>query len=288
MTLASEHDNHRIDIDRIVDEIKDLPSLPAIVMELLSSIDEEDIDIAVLAKKVALDQALSAKTLRFANSPFFGMQARVTSIQQAIALIGVQSVRNLVIAAAVAGCFPEQACANFNYKAFWRHSIATAVCGKVLARHLHVNQDYAFTGGLLHDIGRLVFVTRFPHQYEAVLAHRAANDRFILDAEHSVMGTDHVMAGAALALHWNFSETIQHAIERHHDFDTLDGGSLASIIHAADAIVHALDLSGAEDDIVPPVSAMAWNSLGMDEATYMRIFRETELEFQEISQVLLV
>ena len=90
----------KIHVDEMVKQVQDLPSLPAIVMELLNSIDEEDLDISVLADKVALDQSLTAKTLRFANSSLYGTSAKVTTIQQAITVLGVQSVRNLITAAA--------------------------------------------------------------------------------------------------------------------------------------------------------------------------------------------
>ena len=115
-------------IDDVVRNLLDLPSLPAVVMELLSSIDQEDVDISVLAKKVSHDQALTAKTLRLANSSLYGLQVKVTTISQAITFLGFQTTRNLITAAAVTGCFPEGLCAGFDHRAFWRHSIATAAC----------------------------------------------------------------------------------------------------------------------------------------------------------------
>lgn len=170
-------------------------------MELLDSIDRDDVDITILAKKVSHDQALTAKTLHFANSSFYGTQFKVTTIQQAITPLGVQNLRNLIAAAAVTGCFPESRCPGFDHKAYWRHCVGTAVCAKVLARHLHVNQDYAYTAGLLHHIGRLVLVTRFTQAYECVLAYRALHDCYLLVAERALLGIDHVVAGHVLAQH---------------------------------------------------------------------------------------
>ncbi|HZV67596.1 MAG TPA: HDOD domain-containing protein, partial [Telluria sp.] len=185
--------------DDIVKNLEDLPSLPAVVMELLSSIDQEGVDISVLAKKVSHDQALTAKTLRLANSSLYGLQVKVTTIQQAITFLGFQTTRNLITAAAVTGCFAEGQCPGFDDKAFWRHSIATAACAKVLARRMRFNQDYAFTAGLLHDIGRLVLVSSYPALYQQVLAYRDTNDCPVLEAERAVLGVDHVVAGVALA-----------------------------------------------------------------------------------------
>jgi hypothetical protein len=94
-------------LEQLMDGVQDLPSLPAVVMELLSSIDQEDVDISVLARKVSYDQALTAKTLHLANSSVFGLQVKVTTIQQAITFLGFQATRNLITAAALTGSFPS-------------------------------------------------------------------------------------------------------------------------------------------------------------------------------------
>jgi putative nucleotidyltransferase with HDIG domain len=277
----------RLDYDAVVQNLDDLPSLPAVVMELLNSIDAEEVDIAVLARKVAQDQALTAKTLRLANSPLYGLQVRITTIQQAITYLGFQTARNLITAAALTGCFPEHRCAGFSHPAFWRHSIATALCARALARHLRFNQDYAFTAGLLHDVGRLVLVSCFPDHYARVIAWRDAHDTPWLDAERAVLGIDHVDAGLALAAHWNFSDTMRCAIGHHHAPELPGAGFLATIIHVADAMAHALDLAGVADELVPPVSDVAWHAVGLDEETCLRIFGETETQFGEMAPALL-
>jgi putative nucleotidyltransferase with HDIG domain len=276
-----------ITLEDIVARLEDLPSLPVVVMELLTAIDQEDIDISVLAKKVSHDAALTAKTLRLANSSLYGLQVKVTTIQQAITFLGFQTTRNLITAAAVTGCFAEGQCPGFDDKAFWRHSIATAACCKVIARRLRFNQDYAFTAGLLHDIGRLVLVSTFAQEYEAAMAWRTLHDSSVLDAERAALGVDHVQAGAALAEHWNFSETMKLAIGYHHDPDAPGAGLLASIVHVANAIVHALDIAQEEDEMAPAVSPAAWTALGLDGEALMQVFRETELQFEEITLILL-
>lgn len=274
-------------LDQVVHSVQDLPSLPAVVMELLSSIEQADVDISVLAKKVSYDQALTAKTLRLANSASFALQVKVTTIQQAITFLGFQTTRNLITAAAVTGCFPSGRCPGFNDKAFWRHSIAVAACARALARRMRFNQDYAFTAGLLHDIGRLVLVTASPQAYAEVVELRARNDSDWQDAERAVLGVDHVEAGVALAEHWNFSDTMRQAIAFHHAPDTPGAGFLAAIVHVANAIVHALDIAGEDDERVPRVSSIAWDAMGLNEEAYLHLFRETEVQFVEMAAVLM-
>lgn len=277
----------RLLMSDIVKSVRELPALPVIVIELMSTMDQEDAGGNELAEKLSRDQALTAKTLRLANSSFYGMQSKVTSIQQAIAILGFNGVRTLVTTAAVIGSFSGSKSGTFDFLAFWRHSVATAVCAKLLAKSLHLNQDYAFMIGLLHDIGRLVLVTSSPEHYAEVLNHRAQRDCCLLDAELAVLGVPHTIVGGALAAHWKFPLLMQKAIESHHDRAHGTMPSLAGLVHIADAIAHGLDLSGIDDDIVPPVSAETWNSLGLSQDIADGIFCETEAQFEEACQILL-
>ncbi|MES2016226.1 MAG: HDOD domain-containing protein [Pseudomonadota bacterium] len=270
----------------VVRQLRDLPSLSTVVVELLSTMEEADLDIQVLGAKIAMDQSLTAKTLRLANSSFYGMSSKVTTIQQAIAILGFHSIRTLVTACAVTGSFPPGAGAQFNFKGFWRHSVATAVGAKLLAVHTKLNPETAFTAGLLHDIGTLVLATRFPAEYAQMLDHRKEHDCYICEAEQAVFGIDHAAVGSALAAHWKFPEAMQGAVAGHHGADMQGPASLALVVHAANIIAHALDLSGDEDDLAPPMSDAVWNALALSDTSWNNLFRETEATYAEMCQIL--
>lgn len=265
--------------------IRDLPALPIIVLELLSSFDEPDVDIGRLAEAISHDQALAARTLRVANSSAYGLASKVKSISQAIMVLGFDSVRSLVAAGAIVQVFPG-AGAQRDLAPFWRHSMATAVCSRNVARHTRIHPEQAFLAGLLHDIGRLVLATRFPHQYAAALAWRAANDCWQVDAEQQVLGMNHQQVGLMLAEAWQFPPLIQRAIGYHHAPAVDDLGELASIVHVANAIVHALDIGGERDALVPPLSGEAWASLRLEGDMLRAIFRDTEAQYEKACLVL--
>lgn len=275
-----------LSISDVVKSIHDLPTLPAVVVELLGNLDQEDTSTKRLGEKISQDQALAAKTLRLANSSFYGMQCKITTIPQAITVLGFNSVRTLVTAAAVVGTFKGDPQYKFDFQIFWRQSIATALCAKMLARHRNFNQDHAFMAGLLHDIGRLVLITHAPESYEKVMAYRTENDCFDFDAERAILSIDHTMVGRALAEHWKFPMHMQTAIENHHSTDSREEGSLASLIFVADTIAYGLDLCGDEETIVPVVPTNIWNALTLDEDTLMNVFKETEAQFEETCQIL--
>lgn len=270
----------------VVARIRDLPSLPVVVIDLLNTIGKEDIDIKSLADRVARDQAITAKVLRLANSSFYGMSRKVTTIPQAISILGFETVRTLITAAAVTEQFSGKAQSTFDYLAFWRHALGTAICARVIAKALHVNQEYAFVAGLLHDIGRLVLVTFFTSQYEEVMAYRTDHDCYLYEAEFEVLQIDHAAIGEVLTQTWKFPEAMQKAVAHHHKPRVQEDSSLAAIVHVSDVLSHALDLAGDRDDLVPPLSDTIWASLGIGEATMMQILKETEMQFSEASQIL--
>ena len=283
----------------IIKCVRDLPSLPAVVAELLATMEQEDIDTHVLAAKIALDQALTAKTLRLANSSFYGLQSKVTTIQQAISVLGFHSIRTLVTACSVTASFAPVKDVEFDFQAFWRHAIGGAVCARVLAPRCGVNPDTAFTAGLLHDLGTLVLCTRFPAEYRRVLAHRREHDCTTSAAQLAVFGIDHAAVGSALTAHWKFPRQIQAAVAGHHlgDEAAAHGGpgagnggraapSLTTVIYLANILAHALDMSGQEDDQVPPLSLAAWDALGLDDGAWQARFAEAEQLYHDMCQTL--
>ncbi|MFZ6817220.1 HDOD domain-containing protein [Undibacterium sp. Ji22W] len=274
----------QLSLQQVTDNLRDLPTLPAVVMELLNSLDQEDADISLLAKKVTQDLALTAKTLRYANSPYYSTLIKVTTIQQAISLLGMTTVKQMVLSAALSGCFPENNCEGFNHKAFWRHSNAVAFISKLIARRMKFNEDVAFIAGLLHDIGLLALVTLYPKEFEEVIAYRKSGLATQFEAERKILGIDHAAVGEALAIEWNFSDVMKHAISGHHQPDKAGVGFLASIIHVADGVAHMLNRSDTPATQTISVSLVSWNSLNLDQASLDTLIEEANIKLKKIDQ----
>jgi putative nucleotidyltransferase with HDIG domain len=278
--------SHQLTLEQVVAGLKELPALPLVVNELLASFDDPDVELGELAAKIANDQALAAKTLRLANSSFYGLQSKVRTISQAIAVLGFDSVRALVVGAGVIGGFGAGRGSSFDFDGFWRHAIATALCARALARRGSSPPELSFVAGLLHDLGRLVLVTRYPQGYAEVLAQRASRDCPLLEAERAVFGLDHAQVGRALGQQWRIPEAICRAIANHHQPMQQDHGELPAVVHVANVIAHGLDLLGDADDVVPPLSQGAWDSLRLDGAALRAVFVATEAQFEETCQIL--
>lgn len=273
-------------LDDVLKVIHRLPSLPTVVMELLASMDQEDVDVDTLAQKIAQDQALTAKTLRLANSSFYGRVREVNTMAEAIAILGFRTVRSVVTTAGLIQALNHTGAECVDLGPFWRHAIAAAVCARELAPHLRTNPDHAYTAGLLHDIGRLVLVTQFAERYTSVVAYRTQHDCSTLVAERHVLGIDHAAIGQALTSYWKFPTPMQWAVGQHHESNLAATEPLTLVVAAADAIVHALDLSMDPDAAVPELSPQLWNVLGIDSKNLLQIFARVETQFAAASQIL--
>ncbi len=250
-------------ISQILDHIQKLPSLPSLVIEILENFDNEKLDVATLAHKIACDQAIVARVMRVANSPFFGLSGQIGSIPEAISVLGFNNLRGLVMAASIINAFPQSG-KDFDWTTFWQHSIAAAACGKVLARHIGLNPETAFTAGLLHDIGKLVMGVYFPQAFIQVNEYNDCSTYEALRAEQAAVGMDHAELGGEIAKRWCFPTEIREAIELHHVSDLQQGETLADVVYIANLFSHALDDGHIREEKAALLASETWARLGLE------------------------
>lgn len=275
-----------LDREQVLARLKQLPALPSAITELLASFGNEDVDVGSIARKIALDQGLTARVLRVANSSFYGLQHKVGTINEAVVVLGFRAVRSMVLAVGINGAFRVDHCPGFDTRSYLRHGVAVGVTSRLLAPLTGHNPELAFTGGLLHDIGALVLAANFPDPYAAVLAHRKQQDCFLVAAERAMLGMDHGEVGGLLADTWRFPLALHQALTEHHTPRSVEPGSLAELIHIADAVAHALGYSGTDSEMVMPIDGTAWRRLGLDAEKIRRILPLVVAGVEEADQAL--
>lgn len=277
-------------LEEVLVEIRQLPSLPAVVGELIRTLDNESAGIDQLAEGIAKDQSLAARALRVANSPFYGIQHKVSSIHDAIVILGFRAVGSLVMAASVTGYFTPPKGVSFDLDHFWRHGLGTALCARALARHAGLDTEAGFSAGLLHDIGVLMLLTTRPEHYGRVLAYRDEHDCHVPEAERAILGFDHARAGEALITRWRFPTDIVRAVALHHapegGTENSAAASLGDVVHVANILAHALDLAGAPRALVPTLCSAAWHRLGLDAASLKAMLPGIEQEHESYCALL--
>lgn len=200
----------RIVLDEVLAEAVDLRPLPEVARRLLSIAEEDDFSLQDLAIVVGADQALTAKILRVANSPFHRHSRQIGTIRDAVVLLGFRTVRSAALAACLMQSTPPQTNV-LDYPSFWRYSVSVGVLAELLALDEHT-RDMAFTAGVMHNLGRLALDQFVPREFErAVRASRELGVP-LRDAQREVLGFTESELGAALAAQWNYPTVLVAAI----------------------------------------------------------------------------
>ena len=265
----------------------DLPVLPAALLDLLALVGNEEVDIDELCARISVDMALTAKVLRLANSSFYGARGAVTSVDAAIARVGLRMVKGIVGAAAASGTIKPPACPGFDFTAFWRHAVAAATAAQTLAFSIGADSSTAFTSGLLYRIGQLVLAAQMPAAFGETLAHRAANGGDALLIERAVLGVDHAVVGARIAMHWRLPAAIVESLAQQ-DLPLALGRppTLGQIAGAADRLIEAFE-TGADPALAGAGSAIdAWAAAGAAPAFWPRTALDASRQAEAISGAL--
>jgi HD-like signal output (HDOD) protein len=196
--------------------LRRLPPFPAVATKLLRLLADEDVAIKKIVELIKSDAALTAELLRIVNSPIYGFAARISSLQNAITLLGFQTVRSFALTVSMKG-FLHTALRIDLLRDIWRHSLACALLCEELSVVCSSNMtrdDQAYTAALLHNIGSLGLFVAHPRAYSELLADARAEN--LLDKERAMLGIDHCEAGGWLARNWGFPDDLRRIIITHH------------------------------------------------------------------------
>lgn len=196
----------------------ELPTLPTVASEIITLTAREDTTLSDIASLVSKDTALSAKILKVANSSFYSFAQQISSINQAVSILGINAVRSLVLSFSFLSMKGGKKKVHFNFENFWKNSLAGAVASKlILERVKGADTEEIFICGLLQNLGELILARTFPDEYEEVLKQITEGQYDALNAEEDKFGTFHSTIGYEVAKSWGFPEVLLLPIRYHHD-----------------------------------------------------------------------
>lgn len=224
-------------VKQVVSNIRNLPTPPIVFNQIQRVINDPKVSAGHIASILAEDPAMSVKVLKLTNSAFYGLSRQIDSVKQAILIVGLEAIKNLVLSASVLDMFKGKNLDQDFHEKFWRHSLATGFCCRILARQIRsrgvVDPDTAFSAGLLHDIGKMVVSCFLRDEYTRLKQEREVNQTATdYEIEERTLGYTHAQIGGFLASHWKLPQRLGSSITFHHNPQQSDSGdALVYLVH---------------------------------------------------------
>jgi putative nucleotidyltransferase with HDIG domain len=218
----------------------DLPTLPTVATQIFHIASNPLTSGKELTHIVMRDPALTSKLLRTVNSAFFGNPQKISSVAQAIILLGTDEIVDIAFGLAAAKIFDVKPLKGFiDPNLLWHHALCTALIAQSLCRKIPEYADIAFTAGLLHDVGKIFIIEKFADMYLKAFSNNANYNLPLFELEEDVFGTNHAILGKDLSSRWNLPEALIHAIAYHHQpFSAPSHSGLAALIGLADHLYY--------------------------------------------------
>lgn len=217
MTMLSEK------IRKKLEARKDLPTIPATAAAVLQSIDDPNSSAASLARIIERDVSLTARVLAVANSPFYGLLRKVSTVELALVILGLSAVKEILLSLVVQRIFATMRTEVLDVREFWNYSVYCGSTARFLARKLGYRvAGEAFVAGLIHDIGILVAAQFLSKEFDEVRKLQAQSGLSFHEAELTVFHNTHNDIGLWFAERWNLPEQLRCAIFHHHTKEWTD------------------------------------------------------------------
>jgi putative nucleotidyltransferase with HDIG domain len=274
--------------NKIASAIKSFPGMPGTAVKLLGLIDDSAMRVSQIEEILRHDPGLTANVLRLANSAYFGIPSKVGSIRQAVILLGLKRLIQMVIAACV-NSIMDKSVPGYDLPPgeLWRHSIAASVAAEGLVKVLKVDAaEEIFTAALLHDVGKLVLGDFVKDEFKQIETAVSQGISFEM-AEKIVLGTTHADVGARILTKWLLPPEIVNAVQFHHAPEASEQvNSMLDIVHVANFISMMIGIGIGTDGLQHEPSAEVTERLGLEPSHLEKVASQTMQWVKEFNEVL--
>ncbi|MEQ1681239.1 MAG: response regulator [Nitrospira sp.] len=236
----------------LVAGMQTIPSLPALFAEIKKEVESESSSLKTIGNIMAKDMGMTARILQIVNSAYFGVRGPVSTVEQAVSFIGLDTIQALVLTSHVFSQFQVRSASAFHVDRLWTHCMETGALAREIAKAeglAPVQIDQAYTAGLLHDVGILMLAANRADQFSAMLAEASAKGKAVLEVERSEFGITHAEIGAYLLGIWGLSDSIVEAVAYHHRPGDCPGENFSPLtaVHVANVLQQECSQQATED-----------------------------------------
>ena len=273
-------------LENILSRTGELPPMPHIATKVISLTQNQNSTAKDIQLVISRDQALTAKILKMSNSALFGRSRTITTLSNAIMMLGFYTIRSLVVANTTRSLFGSGR--KFVDNLLWQHSIASAIVARNISTRLrYADPEEAFIAGLLHDIGKMILLKTLGDEYHHIFQDTYNNSFKFLDTENDQLGFNHTDVGALLARKWNFSKKLEDAIAFHHDpAKAADDSKLTAIISFANDICLKMGIGVEKCEDLNIEASDASAILGLNNNRGNELYEEISTNLRENPEIL--
>jgi putative nucleotidyltransferase with HDIG domain len=255
-----------------VERINTLPTIPGVLRKLLGVIENPSISLSEISNFISNDPALATKVLKMVNSPVYGFPGRISSVSQAVILLGLNVVKGLLLGVSVFDLMQR------SMIGLWEHSIGCAVMARIIAKKKQFKEpEEVSVGGLLHDIGKVILILQFPDDYQKTMSEAEKTNITIAEAERNFFAANHASAGAWVARKWSFPRNLTDMIECHHRPHLAKNAPFqTAVVHLSDVLLRGRGFGFAGDNKVPAVNPATWEKLQLSKEDILDVLSESE------------
>jgi putative nucleotidyltransferase with HDIG domain len=267
---------------------RSLGSYGPVLDEIEAALQSPQCSLNTIGDAIQKDPDLTARLLRLANSPFFGFANRLSTVAEAVSLLGIQQIQDMIVASSVLEQFKGVPDTLVNKESFWRHSLAVGITARLLAMERRLPKpDKFFVAGLLHDVGRLVLFAQSADWAQKVFACYQSEKILLRDAEKKILGYDHQQIAAELLQSWSYPATLVQAVAYHHAPNNSVAKMDAAVVHIADHLVNAMGLGSSGEQYVSPLDDKAWATLGLETEILGRLVENVDEQILAVEEAFL-
>lgn len=280
-----------LDIKVLIAKIDSFPTLPTIYTSLLEATSNPRSTIQDVANVLMQDQSSVTKLLKVVNSPLYGLSSKITSVSQAIMFLGFTEVKNIVLALSIIDLFAASTKELIQYMVdMWKHSIAVGVITRHLGVNLKVgNVENYFIAGLIHDIGKLFFITTFNETYIKLLDKVKEDSADLHTYEKKIFSVNHDEAGVLLAKKWDLPENLIGGIKYHHNtLSFVKPDKLSACVHLANVLAKCMNLGESFETEIAQPNFEIWNILNFPTGTFLSLSDSIIEAYNQSSSILIL
>jgi HD-like signal output (HDOD) protein len=238
MRLKRAMNKTKRNMDRLIQKIEQIPTIPIVSQRIMEISGDEKAPFKDFVAIIEKDQVLAAKILRVANSAFYGFLSRVSSLEHALVILGINEVKSIVLGCSVYNFFSHNKSDAFDRTRFWKHAIICSQVARLLGTHFNTkNDDSLFLTGLIHDIGKVVLDQYLHEEFLQIIEYVSLTKTTFSEAEKKILGTTHYQIAARLLKQWRFpDEVIMQILYHHAPWHDKNHGPNSIIIYLANVL----------------------------------------------------